>query len=58
MSRTKFEDILSYLYLDDFDFQSAQESGNEVIAFEKFIDACTKRWFNGVTAGKYLVIDE
>ena len=58
MSRTRFEDILAYLRLSDFDEQIASEPGNELITVEKFIYACCERWRDAITVGKYLVADE
>eukprot|EP00122_Pirum_gemmata_P020669 Pgem_evm1s19311 len=58
MSRNRFEDILAYLRLDDFDEDLASQAGNELCSVEKFIDACCKRWMAAVVVGKYLVCDE
>ena len=58
MSRTRFEDILVYLHLSDFDEQIASEPGNELIAIKEFIDACCEKWRDAITVAKYLVADE
>ena len=58
MSQTRFEDILAYLRLSDFDKQIASEPGNKLIAVKEYMDACCKRWRDAISVGKYLVADE